>query len=67
MENFILSKKQIVIAASIAVLLALTAFLNPIAHNDSTNRQVIQTISGEMDVLFRPGIYWKGFGSKHYT
>lgn len=40
---------------------------NPIAINDAGNRQVIQTISGDLDVKFTPGLYWCGFFSKVTT
>ena len=49
------------------VLLMLLAIANPISNNDAGNRQVIQTIGGDLDVKFSPGIYFTGFFSKVTT
>lgn len=48
----------------IAVVLLLTVlWFQPFSYNDATERKVIQPIWGEMDVQFKSGLFWKGFGS----
>lgn len=37
--------------------------LNPFCLNNAGNRQVVQTISGDLSVRFEPGLYWSGFMS----
>lgn len=46
-----------------AILLVVAIVLNPIAHNDAGNRQVVQTLSGDLSVRFEPGVYWAGWGA----
>ena len=40
---------------------------NPFSINDAGNRQVIQTLSGDLWVRFEPGLYFSGFFSKVTT
>lgn len=53
----------------IIAIISLVAFLilNPFSINDAGNRQVIQTIGGDLDVRFEPGLYYSGFFSKVTT
>lgn len=56
---------KILIPSLLAILLL--AFFNPFSVNDAGNRQVIQTIGGDLDVRFEPGLYYSGFFSKVTT
>lgn len=56
---------KILIGLSIVVF-ALYAF-NPLSNNDAGERQVIQTLGGDLDVKFSPGLYFSGFFSKVTT
>ena len=56
---------KILIGLTIA-LFALYAF-NPLSNNDAGERQVIQTLGGDLDVKFSPGLYFSGFFSKVTT
>lgn len=49
------------------LVLIITTWLNPFSINDAGNRQVIQTIGGDLDVKFDPGMYYSGFFSKITT
>ena len=59
--------KTIIIGAVVFVLLLVGVTLNPFSINDAGNRQVIQTLGGDLDVRFQPGFYFSGFGSKVET
>ncbi len=49
----------------LAMSLVITAvFLNPFSWNDAGERQVIQTIGGDLNVKFEPGVYVSGPLSK---
>lgn len=50
-----------------AIVLIVFAFLNPFTINDAGNRQVVQTIGGDLSVRFEPGFYYTGFFSKVTT
>lgn len=49
------------------VLLILTVAFNPFSINDAGNRQVVQTVNGDLWVKFDPGMYFSGFFSKVTT
>ena len=49
------------------ILLIVLLKFNPFSINDAGERQVIQTLGGDLDVKFAPGIYFSGFGSKVTT
>lgn len=55
----------------IIIPLLLVGFLvvafNPFSVNDAGERQVIQTLGGDLQVRFTPGLYFSGFGSKVTT
>jgi len=51
----------------IALALILFGIANPISLNDAGNRQVIQTIDGDLKVRFEPGLYVSGVWSKVTT
>ena len=51
----------------IAIVLFIALSFNPFSINDAGERQVIQTLSGELDVRFQPGLYFSGFASKVTT
>lgn len=59
-------KKLKFIIPAIIVVFTLLLF-NPFTVNDATNRQVIQTIGGDLSVRFEPGLYYSGFFSKVTT
>jgi len=48
-------------------VLSLFFIFNPFSINDAGNRQVVQTISGDLYVRFEPGMYWSGPASKVTT
>ena len=48
-------------------LITLFGFANPFSVNDAGNRQVIQTIGGDLNIRFEPGLYWSGPFSKVTT
>ena len=48
------------------ILIGLLAF-NPFSINDAGERQVVQTIGGDLEVRFEPGLYYTGFFSKVTT
>lgn len=48
-------------------LLVFTLMFNPFSINDAGNRQIIQTIGGDLNVRFEPGLYFSGFFSKVTT
>ena len=60
------SFKALSIIGIVAAIIALT-FFNPFSLNDAGERQVVQTIGGDLDVRFEPGLYYSGFFSKVTT
>lgn len=50
----------------ILTIIVLT-FFNPFSNNDAGNRQVVQTVGGDLFVRFEPGWYFSGFFSKVTT
>jgi len=51
----------------LGVIVLLFAGANPFSVNDAGNRQVVQTLSGDLSVRFEPGIYMSGFWAKVET
>ena len=43
------------------VLIMFANVLNPLSLNNAGNRQVVQTIGGDLSVRFEPGLYFSGF------
>ncbi len=62
----ILSKFKIIIPIIIGLIIMIF-FVNPFSINDAGERQVIQTLGGDLRVRFAPGLYFSGFGSKVTT
>jgi len=60
-----LKKHKWKIVSIIVVVIGL--LLNPFSINDAGNRQVIQTIGGDLNVRFEPGVYLSGPLSKVTT
>lgn len=53
--------QKTIIMSVMGVLLFITAlFTNPFSWNTAGERQVIETLTGELDVRFGPGVYWSG-------
>jgi len=59
--------KVIKILGVLAVIIIAGLIANPFSLNDAGNRQVIQTIGGDLSVKFTPGLYWVGPFSKVTT
>lgn len=59
--------KKIIIGVSAFIIILLVSMFNPISINDAGERQVVQTIGGDLWVRFQPGLYVSGFGSKVTT
>lgn len=55
--------KKIIIGLTVFVTLIVGVDLNPFSINDAGERQVIQTLGGDLDVRFKSGLYFSGFGS----
>tara|TARA_R110000796_G_scaffold98092_1_gene205470 strand:- start:585 stop:1940 length:1356 start_codon:yes stop_codon:yes gene_type:complete len=59
------------LSAWIVVLMGFIIFVfgiaNPLSVNDAGNRQVVQTIGGDLRVKFNPGLHWSGPFSKVTT
>lgn len=53
--------------AAVGASLIMLGWANPISVNDAGNRQVVQTLGGDLYVKFTPGIYVSGFWSKVTT
>ena len=49
------------------ILTFVTMLGNPFSNNDAGERQVVQTIAGDLYVRFAPGLYYSGFFSKVTT
>lgn len=66
-NQFPISKKSIIkiIVGIVAVIVLF--MLNPFSINDAGERQVVQTIGGNLWVRFEPGLYMSGFFSKVTT
>jgi hypothetical protein len=52
---------------AVGLVFLLLAIVNPFSINDAGNRQVVQTIDGDLIVKFEPGLYVSGFFSKVTT
>jgi len=52
--------KAVLTGIGIVLLLMVGVIVNPMSWNDAGERQVIQTIGGDLNVRFEPGIYWSG-------
>jgi len=61
----ILSKFKFIIP--IIIVFVIGILFNPFSINDAGERQVIQTLGGDLKVRFSPGLYFSGFGSKVTT
>jgi hypothetical protein len=59
--------KKIIAGALVVVAIIVFAFINPFNLNDAGNRQVVQTIDGDLSVKFTPGLYFSGFFAKVTT
>ncbi|BDS12530.1 SPFH domain-containing protein [Aureispira anguillae] len=56
------------IAGIVALLMVMVGvFVNPVGYNIAGNRQVIQTVTGNLWVRFEPGMFWSGFFSQTHT
>jgi len=55
--------KNILLGVAGFIFLILALVFNPVSINDAGERQVVQTIGGDLWVKFDPGMYWSGFGS----
>lgn len=62
-----LEKINLKIIIPIIVLVFMVAIFNPFSVNDAGERQVIQTLGGDLEVRFTPGLYFSGFGAKVTT
>jgi hypothetical protein len=51
------------IAAAILAVVGLIVFCGMVGHNNSTNFQILQSVTGNVSVIDRAGYYWKGFGT----
>lgn len=51
----------------LGIIISGAGISDPISINDAGNRQVVQTIGGDLYVKFTPGIYWSGPFSKVTT
>lgn len=51
----------------VGILFILLGIANPLSLNDAGNRQVVQTLGGDLWVKFEPGLYISGFFSKVTT
>ncbi|MGY5352358.1 hypothetical protein ACXGQW_07325 [Wenyingzhuangia sp. IMCC45533] len=67
MIQSVISKINFKIIIPIVVLVLAMFLFNPFSVNDAGERQVIQTLGGELKVRFDPGLYFSGFGSKVTT
>ena len=52
--------KKLRLPIIIGIVLILGVIANPFSINDAGNRQVIQTIGGDLEVRFKPGLYISG-------
>jgi hypothetical protein len=59
--------KKIIGGVVVVLAIILFAVANPFSLNDAGNRQVIQTLQGDLSVKFDPGLYFSGFFSKVTT
>lgn len=60
-------KKTVILLLIVGATLLFFNYANPFAINDAGERQVVQTISGQLSVRFEPGLYWAGPFSKVTT
>jgi len=61
------TKGKIIAIALVVLTIGFFAIANPWSINDAGERQVVQTMDGDLWVKFEPGIYWSGFFSKVTT
>ena len=59
--------KQIKFGITALLLLIVLVAFNPFSINDAGERQVVQTLGGDLNVRFEPGLYFAGFFSKVTT
>ena len=59
--------KKIIAGVLVLIAIIVFAFINPFSLNDAGNRQVVQTLDGDLSVKFTPGLYFSGFFSKVTT
>lgn len=59
--------KMILWGVGIVAMLIMMIIGNPFDNNDAGNRQVVQTVTGNLHVKFDPGWYFAGFFSKVTT
>ncbi len=52
--------KGVLTGVGLVLVLILGMVLNPFSWNDAGERQVIQTLGGDLNVRFAPGVYWSG-------
>lgn len=60
-------KNSLKVALGLVLTVVLVLSFNPFSNNDAGERQVVQTLSGDLDVKFTPGLYFSGFFSKVTT
>lgn len=65
-KKSIISTKVKIVGTIVLILIGMAVF-NPFSINDAGNRQVVQTIGGDLFVRFEPGLYFSGFWSKVET
>lgn len=61
------NKKWLFVGATVSLFVILGVFVNPIGYNIAGNRQVIQTVTGNLWVRFEPGMFWSGFFAQTHT
>lgn len=62
-----IGKKSIVALMFLGIFLIFFTIANPFSLNDAGQRQIVQTIEGDLSVRFEPGLYWSGPFSKVTT
>ncbi len=65
--NTLLSKINLKMIIPLLLLVLLVVVFSPFSVNDAGERQVIQTLGGDLNIRFQPGLYFSGFGSKVTT
>ena len=67
LSNFGITPTRVKVLIGVGVLAVALISFNPFSNNDAGERQVVQTLSGDLDVRFTPGLYFSGFFSKVTT
>ncbi|MDG1805759.1 SPFH domain-containing protein [Flavicella sp.] len=67
LSNFGITPTRVKVLIGVGVLAVAIISFNPFSNNDAGERQVVQTLSGDLDVRFTPGLYFSGFFSKVTT